>query len=328
MIIPVYQNTGKSLQKSEHFFALRDLIDSLAEIDYKEIIRLSEIILTEESLDIRVIGYLAFAKLQTEGVGAFTEVLDFLQQAYENYGVELFPKNSAAKALQWFNEPRMTIPLKQALINDASQITPLQHSISALHETSQKTDETLPLILTEFLGLSAPEPVSEITDVVVTPAQAEGHQASQDFSKMESYQSNAQILTSQILESPMDSRLRGNDDTQGDIEKLSTELENSIKDNFMKRWDLAKALSNADEAQMALTIFQSLHRFIMERKLYEWEPSLILSFWQDLKNVYLAVEHFLSESDKDEIRSSWKNLFHLISESNPHRALQIGRWLF
>jgi type VI secretion system protein VasJ len=149
------EKTGIDPRHSEEFYQLKQEIDKVSGADYELIEKNCETILLKQSKDLRVVGYLLFAKLQRQGIAGASLALNLYAALVEKFGTQLFPEKSEVKAssINWLNDARLKQLIKNKLLNaDKYAISEFIKQLQEVNMHLQQQLPDMPGILTSLLA--------------------------------------------------------------------------------------------------------------------------------------------------------------------------------
>jgi len=134
------RSVGRDPGYEDAFFALKDEVTKLSNIDDALIVRSCEQLLKEVGKDLRVAGYYAFARLRQDGPAGFADGLELTAALVDRFGISLLPARAEAKkgALEWLAATRMV-----DLLASRHEFAPadLERAIAALDLLVTRTGE-------------------------------------------------------------------------------------------------------------------------------------------------------------------------------------------
>ncbi|MGF6245375.1 type VI secretion system protein VasJ [Paraburkholderia sp. GAS38] len=134
------RSVGRDPGYEDAFFALKDEVTKLSNIDDALIVRSCEQLLKEVGKDLRVAGYYAFARLRQDGPAGFADGLELTAALVDRFGISLLPARAEAKkgALEWLAATRMV-----DLLASHHEFAPadLERAIAALDLLVTRTGE-------------------------------------------------------------------------------------------------------------------------------------------------------------------------------------------
>ncbi|RFA29851.1 type VI secretion system ImpA domain-containing protein [Alkalilimnicola ehrlichii] len=126
---------GEDPRYSDDFSAIKTEVEKLSGTDFDRIKELAASVLSKESKDLRVLGYLALAELREEGVAALADVVRGYTFVLENWWEQCHPQrpNARQAAIDWLNNPRFVAFVEHVPdASDAAALESLQEAIKAL----------------------------------------------------------------------------------------------------------------------------------------------------------------------------------------------------
>lgn len=108
--------TGEDPRYGERFASVQAEVARLAGTDFELIIEGCRAVLREEAKDLRVLGYLALARLGSQGLEGLTETLELAAGLVQRFGADLHPQrtNARASAVRFLESDRMLGLLERA----------------------------------------------------------------------------------------------------------------------------------------------------------------------------------------------------------------------
>jgi len=106
---PINGGSGEDPRYGEEFSQVKSAIENRQETNFELIFNLSIKILTNESKDLRVAGYLVFAASRLHGLKGFNFGLQVFKKLIDSYGDSLYPEKEKARqaALLWIMQDRI-----------------------------------------------------------------------------------------------------------------------------------------------------------------------------------------------------------------------------
>ncbi len=142
--------TGNDAKNEEEYFKLNMEIPKTSP-DYKKCIELADVILKEQSKDIKVAAWLCFALFRTEKIKGLKDGLSVIYHLLNNFENNLFPSNNVhrSKAIQFINSTRFYKLVEREEINslNANDLIETENILSKIIDESKKLfPENVPVL--------------------------------------------------------------------------------------------------------------------------------------------------------------------------------------
>jgi len=151
--------TGNDAKNEEEYFKLNMEIPKTSP-DYKKCIELADVILKEQSKDIKVAAWLCFALFRTEKIKGLRDGLSIIYHLLNKFGNNLFPSNNVhrSKAIQFINTTRFYKLVEREDINslNANDLIEAENILSKIIDESKKLfPENIPVLKAITDGLKS-----------------------------------------------------------------------------------------------------------------------------------------------------------------------------
>jgi len=131
---------GADPRYSDNFFAIKQEIEKLGEVDYARVQQKCQNMLINEAKDLRIAGYLILAVTYINGLDGLIESLQAYQILIKNFWPHIHPQKETARlaALQWLNNPRLLMFLQKDQDINANKLQILAATINELNKHIKK----------------------------------------------------------------------------------------------------------------------------------------------------------------------------------------------
>jgi len=197
--------TGNDAKNEEEYFRLNMEIPKTSP-DYKKCIELADVILKEQSKDIKIAAWLCFALFRTEKIKGLRDGLSIIYHLLNKFENNLFPSNNVhrSKAIQFINSTRFYKLVEREDINslNANDLIEAENILSKIIDESKKLfPENVPVLKT-IAGVlkSHVEEANSITSPKKEEKETDQEEMAADSDTLEHSEEKVATDTTQITE--------------------------------------------------------------------------------------------------------------------------------
>jgi hypothetical protein len=329
--VPGDSSVGVDLSFDPDFVRIKREIDQYSTLhtdvpNWSAVAKGCENLLVDRTKDLRLLVWLAIARLQTDGLAGFRSSLAALRDATELYWDRMYPSvermRARAKLLNWLWEQAGILIARRDVGADVKELADLleecadvsQQMERRLGESYEGLGQLANILRTRSDRISPPaepDPRDHANDRVVvhgtepTRAIVESDRGGEE--PVARWEAGFQAAVSRVRDGDVKSLISAYEvaGEGGDGRKL-----------FLAKLELVRLAREHGEPRMAGYVLESLATEISQRRLEAWEPKLCLRVYEELFDCLRAMH-------SDETKSRERDLITKIGGLDPTAATRL-----